>query len=1010
MWSSISEAGARQRPHEPEVSLRPQPPFAHHYPDAVLRRDFPDDWWALLDRSTEFVPAPGTSAATRWGGPNRSEGGSVSCTGASDRPTEWWPFDLLVGPMLGMHHWGDLPQVPASRAFPFRDPADPRWVDPGFANASGAVSTQVWTRAARLKAPTVAFLARAAGIDDVTMARLVPLLEADALSEMHRLVSGHAVPPRYEVRPLRSEDLPPHEQLLTGLPGLFAPAEDRPERRPTLGNGRILGLYMSTIEPAVDRPFAGNTQDPHGACCALALIRRGGSLIGLSGSDAPWDAWPRALNEGQYPIVTANTALLPGFPLRADAQRNNALFVPFDVQLTDATGRLRTAMVIALVALDRTYAPDHPTGELRVDYGEEVLNAFSRNSRVTSLPLPPSGDPSPPVSLSGTAPVPVVPAAPTSPASPASPASPGARPSPPRTEMTIESISSTSTSSPGASPAGACTSAPVWWPGPAALPEMETEAAPDTGPAREVSTSRAQHAATSREIEIETETETETSAGVDDVAMLDAASDEAQPISIGTRRGRPLYMNLEDWDPVSWPDPERHVWPPLVPAPADAVPRLLTSLGMTGRLLARPHHMTLAGALLSRGWHMRPDDLRVLCNEGRVNALALKTLWGLTSFDLDPRLRWLISQRPKRDFESNGQYLQRLQFCGQLDRAQFVALMNFCGDNRVQGYLTQAPVRLERSTDAARSTTSDHPVGQASPSDGDNAASASTSRAGPSSAVEEASRATADRPDPSTLRYASMDIVAELDAGIESPSGVTHALALWLAARRAGWRVSPPQLFLQTGTSGDDAMRACWLLTQSPELADFVEARPRGVSETASGYVRRLRADASPHAELAVLVNLLLPHDTHLGPAALPHSAVVPRPPQARASWRAAVREAGVPNRVLVRAMSRESATSPLGPARLLAAALLRRLPDWPLTTRRLQEACNLTMEQAQTMVDMRHHPEVVSLILTNQQRDDETDLAYAMRLHRLGMSRESACRFMFCNHRAFDLAVAGQP
>ena len=82
-------------------------------------------------------------------------------------------------------------------------------------------------------------------------------------------------------------------------------------------------------------------------------------------------------------IAFANTALRrpdPAHPEAAyDKERINALFLPFDLELTDKKGERRNEVALALVALDNLFpqGDDRPHAQVLADYGNDYLANFS---------------------------------------------------------------------------------------------------------------------------------------------------------------------------------------------------------------------------------------------------------------------------------------------------------------------------------------------------------------------------------------------------------------------------------------------------------------------------------------------------------------------------------------------------------------------------------------------------------------------------------------------------------
>jgi hypothetical protein len=268
--------------------------------------------------------------------------------------------------------------VPAMEAaFPFRDPKDPlARVHPRFADESGAVAAKVSVTQASLATGYRTYLkqlaasdahGRLAGMSAAQVKAAMDSMENDVLAEMIRLIAGEMPEvPRIEPKLLGTQDVQAHEQVLIGRYGLNA-VEVPPEEQPTLRNGRILGLYLGALVEDDDALADYHRDHPQALAYEMDVTKRSGQLVAVSALGAA------------NATAFANTAIKAGTEApEYDHARINAVFIPFDLSMTDKDGRRSAQTIMALVALDNLYASDNPDRQVRVDYGDKYLEQFAQ--------------------------------------------------------------------------------------------------------------------------------------------------------------------------------------------------------------------------------------------------------------------------------------------------------------------------------------------------------------------------------------------------------------------------------------------------------------------------------------------------------------------------------------------------------------------------------------------------------------------------------------------------------
>lgn len=277
------------------------------------------------------------------------------------------------------HPMDPIPEMEA--AFPLRDPRDPlHRVHPRYADATGQLSSNVRLVGKPAMAVGVRSMlqsmsrdttdARVPKMDRARMSRLCDDLEVDVQAEMKRLIEGRMPdPPRTHARKLTKAELPAHEkEALGNRYGLFVP--ELPEnQRPTLLNGRVLGVYLGALNEADDELDDYRASHPGSVSYEMEIVKPSGGKVTVS-----------ALGATNH-MALANTALDPDSPTPAyDLPRINAIFIPFNLRLTDKDGHEHPRTVMTMVGLDNLYASSNPRREIRVDYEDAYLDQFQQPS------------------------------------------------------------------------------------------------------------------------------------------------------------------------------------------------------------------------------------------------------------------------------------------------------------------------------------------------------------------------------------------------------------------------------------------------------------------------------------------------------------------------------------------------------------------------------------------------------------------------------------------------------
>ncbi len=294
--------------------------------------------------------------------------------------------------------------------FPWRDPDNPLYRVWGpFADADGRLGPNVAVREVKLGPPRYQELLRGmvlhgdrwlAWRPDLPPPTVFDRLAQDVQRLVAATLAGPQVGRRVEARNLSPSDLPAHEQVLVNQYGVFLTADmlaAQGPQRPLLSNGLVLGLYAGAVlddDAAVKR---WKRKHPNYPAYTITVPRPGTGSVGMAA-------------EGYAGTVAfANTRVVPGrTPVRDRSITGiNAMFVPFQVELTDPNGQPHRMSIMVLAGLDNLYGQHNPSGMVIADYGDPYLTQLrppppvikpDPNSPTEDLPdgasTPP--DPSPP--------------------------------------------------------------------------------------------------------------------------------------------------------------------------------------------------------------------------------------------------------------------------------------------------------------------------------------------------------------------------------------------------------------------------------------------------------------------------------------------------------------------------------------------------------------------------------------------------------------------------------------
>jgi hypothetical protein len=206
-------------------------------------------------------------------------------------------------------------------------------------------------------------------------------LEHAVATEIQRLTRGEplATPPVHPARVTADHVRHrPNDQPLINQWGLFLtrrPEHMSPQDRPSLLNGRILGVYLGAVlDNQSERENWGQTYTSYPSY-AMDLARTNKIVITMSAEGAA------------NSIAFANTAVQPARGSNGLATSGmeynhtaiNAEFVSFTVRMPDRDGGYRMEPISVLVALENAFDPKtNPDGMIIVDYGDNYLWQFDQ--------------------------------------------------------------------------------------------------------------------------------------------------------------------------------------------------------------------------------------------------------------------------------------------------------------------------------------------------------------------------------------------------------------------------------------------------------------------------------------------------------------------------------------------------------------------------------------------------------------------------------------------------------
>ena len=214
---------------------------------------------------------------------------------------------------------------------------------------------------------------RRLNLSDDQIDRAGSKIEIAVRVELERTIAGRKTKmPAHYVRMIGPRDVHPHESALSGQYGLFIRNGIPVERRPTLTNGKIIGLFAG----------APLRSDPH-RDTHISRLQNSADFdhyaVDIAKSyDSP--AVTFSPMEGGNSMAFANTAILANTAgtanPRYDDGRINAIFVACDVTMIDKDGRRQQEQVAAIVGLDNLH------GQVYLDYGTRYLEHFASRPKV----------------------------------------------------------------------------------------------------------------------------------------------------------------------------------------------------------------------------------------------------------------------------------------------------------------------------------------------------------------------------------------------------------------------------------------------------------------------------------------------------------------------------------------------------------------------------------------------------------------------------------------------------
>jgi hypothetical protein len=268
----------------------------------------------------------------------------------------------------------DMKPNPAmDNVFPIRDPRNPGRPHPAYADTHGNIGQsrvgevsigrgfitylKEFSEQERLNPPSE----RRLNLSNSKVRSAINLLQENVQRELSRMLLKQAqARPVVSARVLTDTDVLPHEKPLIGQHGLFIHPKLPSTDRPTLSNGKILGIYagarLETDEDYdVNKATYGEEEFER---YSLATAINAVTYSPLGGANS---------------MAFANTALDPDSIEPAyDEKRLNTTFIPFNVQMTDREGVARKEAVLAMVAFDNLQE------QILVDYGDAYLKQFTK--------------------------------------------------------------------------------------------------------------------------------------------------------------------------------------------------------------------------------------------------------------------------------------------------------------------------------------------------------------------------------------------------------------------------------------------------------------------------------------------------------------------------------------------------------------------------------------------------------------------------------------------------------
>lgn len=444
-----------------------------------------------------------------------------------------------------------------------------------------------------------------------------------------------------------------------------------------------------------------------------------------------------------------------------------------------------------------------------------------------------------------------------------------------------------------------------------------------------------------------------------------------------------LSMDLADWQPVNCAPPVGGSWPILRPVTAEALQRLRTDMPPPPSMQMIQYALQFTARAWAEGWKLNLQALSELQRDAAGDPDTVIS-WShrITSLYHDPHLLHLVSQRPQRECETGVLYVQRLHFCAPLPTAQFHLLVPICGWGHGPRHVTAVNPDAPSILALALMPPTGGPGGTA------------ISRQIEPAAIGQ-------------RRVATEAQMAAFWSNAPRGKGFAAALQMSLQAVEAGLLLLPPELSRRAGVDWRVAIRCLWILTQRADVCDYLSLHPRAAREPAAHYALRLEAGLPERTPLdralGALFNRWRASDSggHLPIQPIPLPAEDLNKPWA---WLAV--QAGIPLSLVRRPAARTPMASRLNSSRMLVAMWRRFLPQLALSTGVLQEVGIESPDQVDALLSLHRNQKDADFIREHPQHRFETDLAYAVRMVRLGMSREAACRYMLCEPAIFESAL----